>query len=117
LRLLRKHPETYGLSCFLPAALLLGLLVGPAVTWTSRWLALGYGGFVGLYAALLVVVSLAVSVRAREIRLFPRLLLVYAAIHLGAGAGVLLEAVTGAKRRRVSLQRPSLSAQLERRAA
>src|SRR5262249_32087017 len=73
IRLLRKHPETFSLSSFLPAVFLLGLLVGPAVMWTSGWLALAYGGAVGLYAAILVVVSFAVSLRIGDLRLFARL--------------------------------------------
>jgi succinoglycan biosynthesis protein ExoA len=97
-RLLRKHPETFGLGCVVPAAFVAGLVAGPAVALLSPWLAALYAGAVGLYALVVALASLLVALRAREPRLLRWLPLVFIAIHLGAGAGIILEAVVGAGR-------------------
>jgi glycosyltransferase involved in cell wall biosynthesis len=89
-RLLRKHADTLTLPCFLPAALVLGLIVGPALASLSPWLAGAYLGGVALYVITLLLGSLTLAVRARDLRLLPWLPLVFLAIHLGAGAGILL---------------------------
>ncbi len=98
-RLLRKHPETFGVGCFVPAAFVLGVAIGPALAWLSPWLAALYAGGVGLYALVVTLASLCLAVRARDVRLLPWLPLVFLAIHFGAGAGLLLEGVAGAGRR------------------
>ncbi len=94
-RLLRKHPETFGLGCFVPAAFVLGLIAGPVVAWLSPWLAAGFAGAVGAYALAVIVASLCLALKAGDPRLLPWLPLVFLAIHLGAGAGLLLESVVG----------------------
>jgi hypothetical protein len=98
-RLLRKHPETFSPACFVPAALVLGVLAAPALAWLSPWLAGVCAGAVGLYALAVALTSLSLAVRARDLRLLPWLPLAFLAIHFGAGAGLLAEALTG---RRVS---------------
>jgi succinoglycan biosynthesis protein ExoA len=95
-RLLRKHPETFGLGCLVPGAFFAGLVAGPAVALLSPWLAALYAGTVGLYGLVVTLGSLLLALKIRELRLLPWLPLVFIAIHLGAGAGILLEAVTGA---------------------
>jgi succinoglycan biosynthesis protein ExoA len=97
-RLLRKHPETFSLSCFVPAAFVLGLVAGPLVALLSPWLAAAYAGAVGVYLLAVVLASLCLAVKERDLRLLPCLPLVFPAIHLGAGSGILLEAVAGAWR-------------------
>jgi succinoglycan biosynthesis protein ExoA len=97
-RLLRKHPETFSLACFLPALFLLGLVAGPLIAWHSAWLAVGYAVAVAVYNATVLATSIGLSVQARDLRLLPWLPLVFAAIHLGAGAGVLRECVVGGRR-------------------
>jgi succinoglycan biosynthesis protein ExoA len=98
-RLLRKHPETFTLACFLPAAFLLGAAAGPAFAWLSPWLAAAYAGTLGLYALAVLIGCLAAASRARDFRLLPWLPLVFVAIHAGAGAGILQEFLLGSRRR------------------
>ena len=90
MRLLRKHRDTAGLSCFLPAILLCGMAVGPA-TLTSPWLFAPYLGGLGFYFLVVFGFSLGLAWKAREIRLLPWLTLVFATVHLAAGAGLLHE--------------------------
>jgi polysaccharide deacetylase family protein (PEP-CTERM system associated) len=99
-RLLRKHPETFSAACFIPAAFLVGLAVGPALAGCSPWLAAAYLGAVGLYALAVLLTSATLALRAGDVRLLPWLPLVFAAIHGGAGAGILQEAAAGWLRRR-----------------
>jgi len=94
-RLARKHPETGSVRSFAPAAFLLGLLAGPPLAWLSPWLAALYGGTLALYAAVVLLVSLTLAARARRPTLFPLLPLVFATIHLGAGAGIVTEWLAG----------------------
>ena len=98
-RLLRKHPETLSLGCLVPAAFVLGALLGPAVAWLSPWLAGLYAGALALYGLVVIVASLLIALRARDLRLLPWLPAVFVAIHCGAGAGLLLEGVAAAARR------------------
>jgi succinoglycan biosynthesis protein ExoA len=96
-RLLRKHPETFSPDCFAPAALVLGVLAGPALAWLSPWLAGAYAAALGLYALVVALVTVELAVRARDPRLLPWLPLAFVAIHFGAGAGILLEAARGGR--------------------
>jgi succinoglycan biosynthesis protein ExoA len=96
-RLLRKHPDTFTLPCFAPAAFLVGLVAGPLLAAVVPWLGLVYAGAVGLYGLLVAVASLGCAVRARDVRLLPRLPAVFLAIHAGAGCGVLQELLVGGR--------------------
>jgi succinoglycan biosynthesis protein ExoA len=97
-RLLRKHRETFSPGCFVPAAFVLGLIGGPAAALLSPWLAATYAGCVGVYLLAVVLASLCLAVKARDLRLLPWLPAVFLAIHAGAGAGILLEGVVGGRR-------------------
>jgi succinoglycan biosynthesis protein ExoA len=90
-RLLRKHPETFTLAGFLPAAFLAGLVAGPLLAWWFPLLALVYGGVLGLYALTVAAFSIGLAWRERRWDLLPLFPLVFLAIHLGAGAGILWE--------------------------
>src|SRR5262249_10983874 len=94
-RLCRKHPETFSPRGFAPAAFVAGLIAGPLVPLLSPWLPALYVGTLGLYAAVVLAVSLLLALRARRPALLPWLPLVFAAIHVGSGAGILLEWLTG----------------------
>jgi succinoglycan biosynthesis protein ExoA len=111
-RLLRKHPETFSVGGFVPAAFLLGLLVGPLFSWLWSPLWFVYGGVVGLYALAVSLTSLRLALR--EPALLPMLPPVFLAIHFGAGAGVLREAATGRRSRTETVFHPS--AALKRKA-
>jgi hypothetical protein len=91
-RLLRKHPDTFTLPGFLPGPFLFGLFVGPLFAFLSPWLAAAYLGSVVLYAATVLLVSLGLGLRSP--RLLAWLPLVFATIHVGAGAGILLESIS-----------------------
>jgi succinoglycan biosynthesis protein ExoA len=90
-RLLRKHPDTFTLPGFVPAAFTLGLLFGLALGLFSSWLMAGYLSCLGLYTAIVLMASAAVGVKARDFRSFAWAPLVFLAVHLGAGTGILLE--------------------------
>jgi polysaccharide deacetylase family protein (PEP-CTERM system associated) len=108
-RLLRKHPETFSLACFVPAAFLVGLAVGPVLAAYSSWLGAAYAGVVGLYALAVLLTGVYLALRAGDGRLLPWLPLVFAAIHGGAGVGILQEVVAGRKRRRPLPAGPTLA--------
>jgi succinoglycan biosynthesis protein ExoA len=95
MRLARKHPETFSLPGFLPAAFLAGVVAGALAAYWSTLLALLYAGVLGVYGAVLLLFSLALCVRERDVRLLPLFPLVFLAIHVGAGAGVWCELLLG----------------------
>jgi succinoglycan biosynthesis protein ExoA len=87
-RLLRKHPETFSLPGFIPAPFVAGLVCGPlAGTW-SPIAGLCTAAVLGLYALLVVLVSLWLCWKERELALLPLLPLAFFTIHVGAGAGI-----------------------------
>jgi succinoglycan biosynthesis protein ExoA len=97
-RLLRKHPDTFSLPGFIPAAFVAGVVAGPMLATWSTLLGLLYFGVLGVYAATLLFASAALSMRRREVRLLPILPLVFLAIHAGAGSGVWCELLLGPRR-------------------
>ena len=95
MRLLRKHPDTLSAASLAPALFLLGLAAGPMLALFSWWLGLAYLASVGLYAAIVALVSITLAGRQGEPRLLPWLPPVFAAVHVGAGAGLLWEGLAG----------------------
>ena len=59
----------------------------------SGWLALVYAAALVLYAAILVFGSFWIGIRRSSIALVPRLVAVFATIHVGSGIGMLFEAL------------------------
>ena len=96
-RLLRKHPDSFSPAVFLPAAFLCGVALGPLTALCHPLLAAAYAAALALYALAVLWFSVALSVRRRDAALLPLLPLVFAAIHAGAGWGVLSEAIAGRK--------------------
>ncbi len=96
-RLLRKHPATLAAGTLLPAAFVLGCIGGLALSWLSFWLAAVYIATLALYATFILGGSLYLAIRRRDMRMLCWLPLVFGAIHVGAGAGILLEAISGAR--------------------
>ena len=115
-RLLRKHPDTFTARGFVPAAFVLSLLSGPLLAALSPWLALAYACGLGLYTATVALTSVAIAVKARDVRLLPWLPLVFLTIHCGAGTGLLCEALAGSEQRGEALPLPAMEAR-ERAAA
>jgi succinoglycan biosynthesis protein ExoA len=100
-RLLHKHPDTFSLPGFVPAAFLAGVVAGlPLACWIPL-LAMMYLSVLGVYGAALLFSSLALSMRARDVGLLPVLPLVFLTIHAGAGAGVWRELLSALHRRPV----------------
>ncbi len=104
MRLLRKHPETLSPASLVPAAFLAGVVLGPLLSCFFGVLWFVYGAVLGLYAALVVGTSLALA--RREAALAGWLPLIFPAVHLGAGAGLWVELLTG---RRQAAHRRSLN--------
>jgi succinoglycan biosynthesis protein ExoA len=92
-RLLRKHRETFTPLGFVPALFVLGLLAGPLLAGLSSVLAAVYLGSLAFYTAAVLAGSLGIAWKARDWRLLPWCPPVFLAIHLGAGAGILLESL------------------------
>jgi succinoglycan biosynthesis protein ExoA len=94
-RLLRKHPDTFSPAGFVPAAFLAGLLLGPLLACLFPTLGFAWAGCLALYAALVLGFSAALARRSRDLALLPLLPLVFVTVHLGAGAGLCWELLTG----------------------
>ncbi len=94
-RLLRKHPETFSPGGFLPAAWLAGLLTGPvlAIALPPMWWIFGVA--IAVYLAAVLSTSVVIAARRGEPRLLGWLPWVFAAVHAGAGWGVLMESLCG----------------------
>ncbi len=90
-RLLRKHPDTFTLAGFIPALFVLGVLAGPFLSLLSPWLGSLYAGCLSLYLLLVLVTSGLISWSERDSRMMLLSPLVFAAVHLGAGTGILME--------------------------
>jgi succinoglycan biosynthesis protein ExoA len=94
-RLGRKHPETLSLKSFLPGVFLAGVCVGPLLAWAWPLLWLLYGGVLGCYGLTVLLFSVSLFLRERRAALLPWLPLVFMAVHLGAGYGILRETFGG----------------------
>jgi succinoglycan biosynthesis protein ExoA len=95
-RLLRKHPDTFTLPGFLPAALVVGVVGGAVLACFSWVLAVAYGLALALYLGVVGLVSLGLALKGRDARLLPWLPLVFLTVHAGAGVGSLREILCGA---------------------
>jgi succinoglycan biosynthesis protein ExoA len=110
-RFSRKHPGTSGLGALVPALFVLYILLGPllaalaALAWSisaaplalpssiTDALVLSYLAGLALYAATIAIFSAAIATEKREPLFLLLLPPVFAAIHLGAGAGILIESI------------------------
>jgi succinoglycan biosynthesis protein ExoA len=97
-RLLRKHPETFTFGSWLPALLVTGIVAGAAPAFLGSWLAMAYVGGLAGYLAVILLVSLVLTIKARDPRILPWLPIVFVVIHFGAGVGSLVEVVDGRRR-------------------
>ena len=96
-RLLRKHPDSFSLPGFLPAAFLCGATLGPLTGLCHPLLGAAYAAVMALYFLVLLLFSIGACVRRRDAALLPLLPMVFATVHAGAGWGVLYEIVAGRK--------------------
>jgi len=92
-RLLRKHPETFTLTGFVPAVFVLGLGAGPLLAALSAaWGAL-YAAAVLVYLLIIGAESGRLALRERSFALWPWIAVTFVAIHTGAGCGIIQELV------------------------
>jgi succinoglycan biosynthesis protein ExoA len=95
-RLLRKHPETFSLTGFLPAAFVAGLVAGPLLALGNPLLAALYVAVLSIYGAIVLLFSIVLCMGERDVRLLPLFPLVFLTIHVGAGVGIWCELLLGA---------------------
>jgi succinoglycan biosynthesis protein ExoA len=100
MRLFRKHRDTFSAPGFMPAAFVAGVVAGPLLALALPPLVPVYAGGLGMYALMLLLFSLGLALRRKQPELLPLLPLVFLAIHCGAGAGILWEALAGSRRPR-----------------
>ncbi len=103
-RLLRKHPDTFTVPGFVPGVFVAGLVTGPLLSLCSSVLCLLWLGGLAVYLLTVLLFSVAVALKKRELALLPLLPAVYATIHLGAGTGQWLELL---RRRRPAPAEPA----------
>ena len=82
---------------FIPALFVAGLLLGPLFALLMPILWWAYFGCVAAYGACSLAFSAAVAIKQRALWMLPVLPAVFAAVHLGAGMGVLTELLFGEK--------------------
>jgi len=117
MRLLSKHRDTFSLPGFLPAAFLTGLVAGPVFAAWLPMLWLSYSGVIGVYVGTVLVTSMLLAMRERRPDLLPLLPLVFLAVHIGAGTGMLWEAATGSRQPSETGDNATSEATARRRAA
>lgn len=91
IRLLRKHPNTLSARTLLPAFFVAGCVAGAVAMWFSPTIAAIYLSALAIYSLIVIAASCTIAIRQREFALSAILPIVFAAIHLGAGTGILLE--------------------------
>jgi succinoglycan biosynthesis protein ExoA len=110
-RLWRKHPETLSIKTLLPGLFVLGCILGFGLAWISTWLAAAYAAALGTYLLIVFVGSLIAAAKRQaspdlvsnvDWAALTWLPLVFVTIHVGAGAGLLWEAVFGLRRRQLA---------------
>jgi succinoglycan biosynthesis protein ExoA len=92
-RLLRKHSDSFTPWGFVPALWVCGLVGGAMLALASPLAAIGYLAVLAVYACCVLAFSVHLGLRERSLQVGAWLPFVYVAIHLGAGVGVLWEAV------------------------
>ena len=99
-RLARKHPRTASLKSLLPGAFVVGLLLGPVFALLHWAFAIAFVACIVTYVLIVGVVSIWLAIRSRSPSHVWRLPAVFAAIHVGAGWGIVNEALSGWQRPR-----------------
>jgi glycosyltransferase involved in cell wall biosynthesis len=96
-RVLQKHPRQMQLRQFVPAAFVAGLAVSLAFSPVSQLARLAFGLLAGSYALASLTAATLVAAE-RSWSMAPRLPIVFAAVHVGYGAGFLAGLVKFANR-------------------
>jgi len=90
-RLACKHPETLALRTFLPLLFVVGVLAGGPLSWLLPWLGVPYAAALACYALVVLLTAVGIAVGRRDGAMLSWIPLAFAAIHFGAGTGMLLE--------------------------
>src|SRR5690606_25951893 len=98
-RLARKYPETRSWKSLAPAFFVVLLLLVATVAIVSPLARAVWLFMAGSYLTILCLYSLGIAWRSRAGWATPWLPVVFATIHLGAGAGILLEWLFPARKR------------------
>ena len=98
IRLMRKHPGSTSMGTLVPAAFVLGLVVGLPLSFISPWLAAVYGGTLLLYLGIVLLNAVQITFRSADPRLLIWLPVVFLTVHVGAGVGLLMEMLPGVRR-------------------
>ena len=96
-RFSRKHSGTWGLGALIPALFVLYVLLGGILASAVHTFAVPYVVGLGIYAAVVTAYSIAVTAQERKPYMLFWLPLVFLAIHVGAGVGILAEAIAPKK--------------------
>jgi succinoglycan biosynthesis protein ExoA len=94
-RLLIKHPSTLSLGPLVPAAFLAAVGVSLLLSAVSIWAAAMFGVIAVTYGLAVIATGIQLALKVREPKLAPLFPAVFAAIHFGAGWGVLTELMRG----------------------
>src|SRR5262245_26313212 len=94
-RMWRKHPGTFSLTAFVPAAFYMGIVVGTMICAAVPVLWYVYSAIVGLYLLAVLLASVHATVKAKNWSLLPWLPLVFLAVHMGSAWGVIGELLFG----------------------
>ena len=94
-RMWRKHPESFSLMAFVPAAFYAGVLIGPLICAFMPVLWYVYGAIVGLYLTVVLLASVSSALKEKNLALLPWLPVVFLGVHLGSAWGVISEFVFG----------------------
>lgn len=94
-RLLRKHPETLTVKTLLPGVFVAGCVAGLGLMWTSFWLMLVYLAALAVYGLVVAGTAAWIALGRRDLAVLAWLPMVFAAIHVGSGVGIVGEFVVG----------------------
>ncbi len=94
-RLMKKHPETFSIKSMLPACFVVFALLGGMLSLLFSVLTPFYLGGMGVYLSVVLVVSVGLAMEHRRAAFLAMVPMVFAAIHFGAGYGIIKELVMG----------------------
>jgi len=93
-RFSRKHSGTWGLGALTPALFVIYVLLGGVFSLALPTVVNLYVAGLGIYAAVAVTFTVAISIQEQKPSLILWLPLVFFAVHSGAGVGILAEELT-----------------------
>ncbi|MGD9127624.1 MAG: glycosyltransferase family 2 protein, partial [Planctomycetia bacterium] len=98
IRILRKHPETFGLGSFLPLAFLVGLVIGLPLILVHPVFMMIYLGCLAIYFTAALGIGVMAGLTSGSMAIAPLVPIVALVIHAGAGYGTLAELLLGKRK-------------------